>query len=74
MRFGRRDLGVPKLTPEHRNAFASPITSAAAKVSAAAAEQQYQYDDNQDQFHGKSPLIDAIFIRCRIPIVLLVVR
>jgi hypothetical protein len=40
----------------------SPITSTAAKVSAAAAKQQYQYDDDQDQFHGKSPLmLPALF-------------
>jgi len=33
----------------------SPIPSPAAKVSAATAKQQQQYDDNQDQFHRKLP-------------------
>ena len=34
----------------------SPITSSSTEVSAAA-KQQHQYNDNQDQFHGKPPLI-----------------
>jgi hypothetical protein len=34
----------------------SPIPSAATKVPAAAAKQQHQYNDNQDQFHGRSHL------------------
>jgi hypothetical protein len=34
----------------------SPKTSTATPVSAAA-EQQYDYDDNQNQFHCDSPLI-----------------
>ena len=37
----------------------SPNAAPATPVSAAAAKQQYQYDDNQDQFHRKSPLIVA---------------
>jgi hypothetical protein len=33
-----------------------PMTSAATPVSAAA-EQQHHNNDNEDQFHGKSPLM-----------------
>ena len=35
----------------------SPITSTATPVSAAAAKQQHQYNDNQDQFHVNPPLM-----------------
>jgi len=35
----------------------SPIAATATPVSAAAAEQQHQYKNNQDQFHNKSPLL-----------------
>jgi hypothetical protein len=33
---------------------------------AAAAKQQHQYNDNQDQFHGKSPTALWLFIAHRI--------
>src|SRR6185312_5161153 len=42
----------------------SPMTSTATPVSAAAKQQHY-HNDNQDQFHGVSPLIATV--SCRVP-------
>jgi hypothetical protein len=50
------------LTPEQERVW-SPISSAATKISAAAAKQQHQYDDNKDRFHEKPPLIWSYFPR-----------
>jgi hypothetical protein len=44
IRFGRYDLAVSAQAKRTR----SPVTSIATPVSAAAAEQQHEYDDNQD--------------------------
>jgi hypothetical protein len=49
------------LTPEQER-VRSPISSAATKVSTAAAKQQYQYNNNQDHFHEKPPLIGLVFL------------
>jgi hypothetical protein len=49
------------LTPEQER-VRSPISSAATKVSAAAAKQQHQYNNNQDRFHEKPPLIGLVFL------------
>jgi hypothetical protein len=35
----------------------SPITSTVTRVSASTSKEQHLYNDNQDQFHGKSTLI-----------------
>src|ERR1700692_1022546 len=49
------------------NAATSPIAATATPVSAAAAEQQHQYNNYQDQFHNKSPLLaTALFAAPRI--------
>jgi hypothetical protein len=41
---------------ERETACSSPMTSAATPVSAAA-EQEHYHNDNQEQFHGISPLM-----------------
>jgi hypothetical protein len=40
------------------------MTSAASPISAAA-KQQHQYDNNQDQIHGKSPLMVTALLTAR---------
>jgi hypothetical protein len=53
------------LTERRANSITN--THAATKVSAAAAKQQHQYNDNQDQLHGKSPLtVPGLFTADRI--------
>jgi hypothetical protein len=56
-----REVGAPvsieRITGESGD---SPMTSTATPVSAAA-EQEHYHNDNQDQFHGISPLMATAF-------------
>jgi hypothetical protein len=45
-----------------RSGVRLPIPTPATKVSAAAAKQQHQYNNNPDRFHEKPLLIGLIFL------------
>ena len=56
---GRRDPGFPA-HPCAQERVRSPITSTTTPVSATAAKQQHQDNDNQDQFHWKPPFVELV--------------
>jgi hypothetical protein len=63
--FARNDSGVSSWLErfkERGRVSSSPMTATATPVSAAA-EQEHYHNDNQDQFHGISPLMaTALFV------------